>query len=151
MHVSSPTDRSMNIVLFGLPEQFRLETRKTVDKVHSFLCGASTPIRDLIRLGKYVEDQSRPSWSSLLTSGTKEFFLPPELISSVLGFLPLIYHQKRELSVEPNSLVRWQARLVCFCPCSRGNSLNTSSDGHPANHSLITVHKSVSTDMHLPD
>ena len=63
----------------------RLERRLT-KSFNSFLCGASVPIRDLIRLGKTVCWRSSLdlSWSSFLISGTKEFFSPPELSSSLL-------------------------------------------------------------------
>ena len=53
--VSSSMDRSMKIILFGVPEQSLFETGKSVDKVFSFLCGSPVPIRDLFTLGKFVE------------------------------------------------------------------------------------------------
>ena len=93
--VSSSMDRSMNIVLFGVPEQSLFETRKSVEEVFSFLCGSPVPIRDLFRLGKFVEGRTRPRpvlvkllnfWDKSLASKTKlktfrisKVFIRPDL------------------------------------------------------------------------
>ena len=73
--VSSSMDRSMNIVLFGVPEQSLFETRKSVDEVFSFLCGCPVPIRDLFRLGKFVEGRTRPVLVKLLNFWDKRIIL----------------------------------------------------------------------------
>ena len=76
--VSTSVGRSMNIVLFGVPEQTLFDTRKTIDEVLTFICGTSVPIRDLIRIGKFVEGRTRSVlvklmnfWDKRITSASR--------------------------------------------------------------------------------
>lgn len=73
--VSSSMDRSMYIVLFSVPEQSLFETRKSVDEVFSFLCGSPVSIRDLFRLGMFVEGRTRPVLVKLLNFWDKRIIL----------------------------------------------------------------------------
>ena len=73
--VSSSMNRSMNIALFGVLEQSLFETRKSVDEMFSFLCGSPVPIRDLFRLGKFVEGRTGPVLVKLLNFWDKRIIL----------------------------------------------------------------------------
>ena len=138
----------MNIVLFGLPEQSLLETRKTVDEVLSFLCGTSVPIRDLIRLGKYSEDRSRPVLVKLLNFWDKRILLASR--AKLKSFRINRIFVRPDLSPEERALRRAKfssnRRQESSASAPAPNSLE-SSDEHPVGPSS---RKSVSADVHLP-
>ena len=60
----SADDRSCNVILFGLPEGRSLvESKKVVDEILELLSGKPIQIKDMFRLGKYVQpatSSSRP-------------------------------------------------------------------------------------------
>ena len=79
---SSPStdDRSCNVILFGLPEGRSLvESKLLVDEVLEFLSGKHIPIKDVFRLGKYVQPSAsshlRPILIKLCTAWDRKLVL----------------------------------------------------------------------------
>ena len=76
----STDDRSCNVILFGLPEGRSLvESKMLVDEVLEFLSGKHIPIKDVFRLGKYVQPSAsshpRPILIKLCTAWDRKLVL----------------------------------------------------------------------------
>ena len=71
----STDDRSCNVILFGLPKGRSLvESKMLADEVLEYLSGKPIPMKDVFRLGKYVQPSAsshpRPILIKLCTACT---------------------------------------------------------------------------------
>ena len=106
------------------------------------------PIRDLIRLGKYAEDRSRPVLVKLINFWDKRIILASR--AKLKSFRISRIFVRPDLSPEERALRRAKFSSNCsrlFSPLSVSNSLGSSKD-HPSGPS---TRETVSADVQLPD
>lgn len=70
------TDRSMNLVLFGVAEDRDATAwRRKVDQVLSFVAGSAVDVCDMFRIGRFAEGKVRPVLVKLRTTWDKRIIL----------------------------------------------------------------------------
>ena len=166
----SADDRSCNVILFGLPEGRSLvESKKVVDEILELLSGKPIQIKDMFRLGKYVQpttSSSRPrpiliklctAWDRKLVllrkSSLREFRIKRLFLREDVSPDHKLRSRKPSPSVESHSGNSSQAHPVSHSsPSSEAQSLSyTSGDSAPLNRGSLssatcdTSSKSVST------
>ena len=166
----SADDRSCNVILFGLPEGRSLvESKKVVDEILELLSGKPIEIKDMFRLGKYVQpttSSSRPrpiliklctAWDRKLVlfrkASLREFRIKRLFLREDVSPDHKLRSRKPSPSVESHSGNSSQAHPVSHSsPSSEAQSLSyTSGDSAPLNRGPLssatcdTSSKSVST------